>query len=44
MVTHDPNAAAFSDRVIFMADGKVAGVLTDPTTDRVLDRMKRLGG
>jgi putative ABC transport system ATP-binding protein len=43
MVTHDPNAAAFSDRVIFMADGKVAGELTDPTTDRVLDRMKRLG-
>jgi putative ABC transport system ATP-binding protein len=43
MVTHDPNAAAFSDHVIFMADGRVAGELTDPTTERVLDRMKRLG-
>jgi putative ABC transport system ATP-binding protein len=44
MVTHDPNAAAFSDRVIFMADGRVADELAPPTTDHVLDRMKRLGG
>jgi putative ABC transport system ATP-binding protein len=43
MVTHDPNAAAFSDRAIFMADGRVADELAHPTTDHVLDRMKRLG-
>ncbi len=43
MVTHDPNAAAFSDRVVFMADGRVADEMADPTTERVLDRMKRFG-
>jgi len=43
MVTHDPNAAAFSDRVIFLADGRVADEMPDPTTERVLERMKRFG-
>ena len=43
MVTHDPKAAAFSDRVIFMADGRVADELTEPSIERVLDQMKRLG-
>jgi putative ABC transport system ATP-binding protein len=43
MVTHDPQAAAYADRVVFLADGKVAGELGSPTADRVLDRMKRLG-
>ena len=43
MVTHDPNAAAFSDRVVFLADGRVADVMVDPTTARVLERMKRFG-
>jgi len=43
MVTHDPTAAAFSDRVIFMADGRVADDLTEPTIERVLGQMKRLG-
>jgi putative ABC transport system ATP-binding protein len=44
MVTHDPRAAAYADRVVFLADGKVMGELTSPTADAVLERMKRLGG
>jgi len=44
MVTHDPAAAAFSDRVLFLADGKIASEMADPTADTVLDRMKELGG
>jgi putative ABC transport system ATP-binding protein len=43
MVTHDPVAAAYADRVIFLADGKVVDQMDEPTADRVLDRMKRLG-
>ena len=43
MVTHDPNAASYADRVIFLADGKVVDEMTEPTADRVLDRMKRFG-
>ena len=31
MVTHDPVAAAYADRVVFLADGRVAGELHDPT-------------
>jgi putative ABC transport system ATP-binding protein len=44
MVTHDPNAASYADRVVFLADGRVEDEMTGPTTDRVLDRMKSLGG
>jgi putative ABC transport system ATP-binding protein len=44
MVTHDPAAAAYSDRVLFLADGRIASEMADPTADRVLDRMKELGG
>jgi len=44
MVTHDPTAAGYADRVVFLADGRVAGDMPDPTADRVLDRMKDLGG
>ena len=43
MVTHDPVAASFSDQVIFLADGQVVGDLEDPTADRVLDQMRRIG-
>jgi putative ABC transport system ATP-binding protein len=43
MVTHDPVAAAYADRVIFLADGKVVDEINDPTAELVLDRMKRLG-
>jgi putative ABC transport system ATP-binding protein len=42
MVTHDPVAASYADRVIFLADGSVVSELTNPTPDTVLDTMKRL--
>jgi len=43
MVTHDPTAAAYADRVIFLADGRVEDEMAEPTADKVLDFMKRLG-
>jgi putative ABC transport system ATP-binding protein len=43
MVTHDPNAASFADRVIFLGDGRIVDEMADPTGERVLDRMKRFG-
>jgi putative ABC transport system ATP-binding protein len=43
MVTHDPLAAAYADRVVFLADGKVVGELPSPTADAVLEQMKQLG-
>ncbi|HEX2356978.1 MAG TPA: ABC transporter ATP-binding protein, partial [Micromonosporaceae bacterium] len=42
MVTHDPNAASYANRVIFLADGKIVDEMPDPTADGVLDRLKRL--
>ena len=44
MVTHDPVAASYADRVVFLADGKVVGQIDDPTTESVIDQMKILGG
>ncbi len=44
MVTHDPNAASYADRVLFLGDGRVVDEMTEPTAERVLDRMKSLGG
>ncbi|WP_020549371.1 ABC transporter ATP-binding protein [Embleya scabrispora] len=41
MVTHDPNAASYADRVLFLADGKIVDEMHDPTSDLVLERMKR---
>jgi putative ABC transport system ATP-binding protein len=43
MVTHDPNAARYAHRVIFLADGKVVDELLEPTADAVLDKMRALG-
>ena len=43
MVTHDPNAASYADRVIFLADGKIVDEMIEPTAERVLDRMKHFG-
>jgi putative ABC transport system ATP-binding protein len=43
MVTHDPNAASYADRVVFLADGRLAGEVLDPTADGVLDRIKKIG-
>jgi putative ABC transport system ATP-binding protein len=42
MVTHDPTAAAYADRVLFLADGRLRSELLDPTADSVLDLMKQL--
>jgi putative ABC transport system ATP-binding protein len=42
MVTHDPIAAAYTDRVVFLADGKVVDEIREPTADRVLEEMKVL--
>jgi len=44
MVTHDPVAASYADRIVFLADGQVVGELLDPTQETVLDMMKELGG
>ena len=43
MVTHDPGAAAYADRVVFLADGKICGDIAEPTVDSVIDNMRRLG-
>ncbi|MFI9256884.1 ABC transporter ATP-binding protein [Streptomyces sioyaensis] len=44
MVTHDPVAAGYADRVVFLSDGHLVDEMTHPTPDRVLDLMKSLGG
>jgi putative ABC transport system ATP-binding protein len=44
MVTHDPVASGYADRVVFLADGRVVDELREPTAPVVLDRMKALGG
>jgi putative ABC transport system ATP-binding protein len=43
MVTHDPAAAAYADRVLFLDDGKIVDQMEAPTAEKVLDRMKKLG-
>jgi putative ABC transport system ATP-binding protein len=43
MVTHDPVAASYANRVIFLVDGKIVDELREPTPDAVLDMMKSLG-
>jgi putative ABC transport system ATP-binding protein len=40
MVTHDPSAASYADRVLFLADGRIVDEMADPTAERVLERMK----
>ena len=42
MVTHDPGAASWTDRVVFLADGRVVDELREPTPERVLAAMARL--
>lgn len=44
MVTHDPRAAAYADRVVFLVDGTIVRELAEPTKERVLDIMGQLGG
>ena len=43
MVTHDPRGAAHADRVVFLADGRLAGELISPTAEAVVEQMMRLG-
>jgi putative ABC transport system ATP-binding protein len=43
MVTHDPVAAAYASRVVFLADGRIVDEMADPTAESVLDRMKAFG-
>jgi putative ABC transport system ATP-binding protein len=42
LVTHDPNAAAQADRIVFLADGQVIDEMASPSTDRVIDRLHHL--
>ena len=44
MVTHDPVAAAHADRVILLADGRIAGTLDAPSADEVAEQLAHLGG
>jgi putative ABC transport system ATP-binding protein len=44
MVTHDPVAAAYADRVLFLADGRIVEDMEHPTDQAVLDRMRRFDG
>lgn len=44
MVTHDPNAAAYADRIVFLADGRHDGEMLDPTADQVFEHLKAMGG
>lgn len=43
MVTHDPAAAAEADRIVFLDDGAIVDEMSEPTYDRVLDRMRQFG-
>ena len=44
MVTHDASAASFADRIVFLGDGRIVDEMLEPTTDRILDRLKSLEG
>jgi putative ABC transport system ATP-binding protein len=43
MVTHDPLAASYADRIVFLADGQIVDEMRQPTAERVLERMKLFG-
>jgi putative ABC transport system ATP-binding protein len=44
MVTHDPVAASYADRIVFLVDGKITDDMIEPTTEKVIDKLKDLGG
>jgi putative ABC transport system ATP-binding protein len=44
MVTHDPVAASYSERIVFLGDGRIVDEMTSPTTASVIDHMKRVEG
>ena len=43
IVTHDPVAASFADRVVFLGDGRIVDEMTNPTAEMIIDHMKREG-
>jgi len=43
IVTHDPRAASYADRVVFLADGRIVSEIRTPTTNSILDELKALG-
>jgi putative ABC transport system ATP-binding protein len=43
IVTHDPLAASYADRVLFLADGRIVDDVSQPTAESIIDHMKRLG-
>jgi putative ABC transport system ATP-binding protein len=43
MVTHDPVAASYASRVVFLADGRVVDTMDDPTAESVIDHLKQYG-
>jgi putative ABC transport system ATP-binding protein len=43
MVTHDPVAAGYADTAVFLNDGRVVDSMSEPTAEKVLDRLKQLG-
>jgi putative ABC transport system ATP-binding protein len=43
MVTHDPGAAAYASRVVFLGDGRITDELREPTADAILEKMRGLG-
>jgi putative ABC transport system ATP-binding protein len=43
MVTHDTTAASYADRIVFLADGRIVDEMVEPTSEKILDRMKQLG-
>ena len=42
MVTHEPSAAAYADRIVFLSDGEISDEMQDPTAEKVLDYLKAL--
>ena len=43
VVTHDPRAASYADRVVFLADGRIVSEIRNPTKNSILDELKALG-
>jgi putative ABC transport system ATP-binding protein len=43
MVTHDPYAAAYADRAVFLADGRIVHDMPQPTAESIIDRIKQIG-
>jgi putative ABC transport system ATP-binding protein len=43
VVTHDPRAASYAERIVFLADGQIVDEMHQPTPEKVLERMKRFG-